>query len=48
MEDNILAHRNNMNKQLMIVKIYITTAERINNKHKLKVLSLGRSEINAN
>ena len=48
MEDNVLAHCNNMNKQLMRVKIYITTAERINNKRKLKVLSLGGSEINAN
>lgn len=37
-----------MNKQLVIVKIYITAAERIHNKYKVKFLPLGRSEINAN
>lgn len=41
----MLANCNNLHKQLVIVKIYITIAGRIINK--IKYLPLGGSEINA-
>lgn len=37
-----------MNKQFVVAEIYITNAERIHNKYKLKILPVGKNEINAN